>query len=909
MSRVPKEKKKDAYLTDAASADLIAVGGDESVNVAIRVRPFNSRELALHREKTPDEFIRSVVEMPKGVQGHVRMMQRSDDGEYTELEKFEFTKSFWSIPQEQQPSKYLPIQQEDVYGSVGRVVLTNALMGFNCCVFAYGQTGSGKTHTMMGNCTVEGDHFAGDPGIIPRMCQDLFQKAEEKKAEMEEEEPRLKVRFEIKLSALEIYNEQVKDLFWKQTPGRTKGTVLKVRVGGPDGAYVDQLTVVKPTTWQECLGFIKVGVMERTVAATLMNDESSRSHSVFQIGIKRVDSMGPPVDDPAKRFDKPVETFLESKINLVDLAGSERNKKSGVTGQQLKEAAGINLSLSTLKKVIDALVDNSMQKNKKKHVLIPYRESTLTLLLSHSLGGNSKTTMISCVSPHYDNVEETVLTLRYANRAKGIVNNVKVNEDNSQRTAALLKAQVEELERKMAEGPQTYTEEELNKLREQLEAGERARAEQEKAQRDAEAKAKVDALQLKTQQDARYAALFYNSFKRCLLERQREKRARALGLIEAELEGASAKKETVTNAITRREKSALNNQFTVDELQRRGDLWKIKSARNQAMTKQLAVDVERSRQKAKDTLMARFGSVWVRNSKERRLREANVEERAARQREHQQQLQNVTREAKKQLELLVSRYADREQAQRERHAVLERGCAHAAAQLEKAEQQLYTAKFQLERSGNDHVKREADKEAAWARRFNDMKNMYAEKLALLEARHAQDEQEHNEMLESTKRHALLEQAEAIVGLEDKLEKLDQDGHRRLKTVAEDTETECEDLVAATMENGTNATRKLKEQFAADSALLGARIATRVAELAVKQRDLESQCRHALDIEDLGRRVEGALQRSAKTGPSSYLMYRRELGAFVQRFEQAHFELHHVSTTMKKTVPAMPNARA
>ncbi|MDP2058350.1 MAG: hypothetical protein Q8J97_01325, partial [Flavobacteriaceae bacterium] len=346
--------------------------------------------------------------------------------------------------------------------------------------------------------------FTGDPGLIPRLCRELFEATTRRKAAIEKEEPRITIDYDIKLSAIEIYNEQVKDLFWKGSPftGRTKNTVLKIRVHPTEGAFVDQLTVLNPKSWTHCLKLIADGVAERTVAATLMNSESSRSHSIFQIIVTQTEALGPPPDEPHRKFEKPVITTRVSRINLVDLAGSERLKKSGAQGQQLKEAAGINQSLSTLKKVIDALVTNGTERNPKKHVIVPYRESALTHLLSHSLGGNSKTTMIACVSPHYDNQEETLLTLRYANRTKGIMNHVKSNEDNAQRQAMLLQEQIAALQRKLEEGPKEYGDTAISDLRDQLEVGQRAMEEMLRAQREKEEEARRLQAAYKSQKDA-----------------------------------------------------------------------------------------------------------------------------------------------------------------------------------------------------------------------------------------------------------------------------------------------------------------------------------------------------------------------------------------------------------------------
>jgi hypothetical protein len=902
-----REKKKDVgLLTGALSPDLIATGGEESVNVCVRVRPFNRRELELHQQKMPDEWIRSVIEMPEGVMGAVRLLDRDPQtGEYKELETFKFTKSFWSIPEEQQPSKYLPITQEDVYDTIGKVVLMNALMGFNCCVFAYGQTGSGKTHTMMGDFTAREGEFIGDPGIIPRLCRDLFQETDKKKAQMETEEPRLKVDFDVRLSALEIYNEQVRDLFWKgsQFPGRTKNSVLKVRVHPTDGAFVDQLTVLNPKSWEQCLKQIASGVSERTVAATLMNDESSRSHSVFQINIVQTETLGPPLDDISRRFEKPVVTTKISRINLVDLAGSERNKKSGVQGQQLREAAGINQSLSTLKKVIDALVTNCTEKNPKKHVIVPYRESALTQLLSHSLGGNSKTTMVSCVSPHYDNTEETQNTLRYAARAKGIVNHVKVNEDNAQKQAMLLKQQMEELKKKLSEGPQVYTEKEIEELRDQIAIGDREMQERQKRQKLAEEEAQKVAAQLKSQKDARYAATYYNSFKRCWLERQRTVIEQKLQRLEAHLEKVTAHRDQLANTIAAKERANTEAKYTVDELKRRAQLWMLKNVRNEAIARQLARDIAKARKKSEETLMARFGSVWVRNRTEKQQKLSLTEQKEAMRKDHEQYMHSITREARKQFETLTTTYSDREASQRERLEHMERSAAHGRTQLEKAEQQQQSLLLTFERSSTEHQRREAERAAAWQRRFNDMQEMYEEKLADMHDRHSRDKQKAHERLAASRRKALGQHAARIQELQLKVEQLDRDGEQRLLDVDLEAAQQTEEIVEQTQRDAEITIAGLTKQFCADVDLLKARIDAKRTQLLGKRDKVEELCRFALEVDDMGRRVETALSRSAPTGPGDYVMYRRLLDRFVHSYKLAHFEFHRVSTTVKKLIPA------
>ena len=891
-------------LLNATSPDLIAVGGDESVNVAIRVRPFNRRELELHRQKHPEELIRSVVEMPDGVAGTVRLLQRDEKtGDHSELETFNFTKSFWSIPEEQQPSKYLPITQEDVYDCIGRVVLTNAFMGFNSCVFAYGQTGSGKTHTMMGDFTTQDGRFLGDPGIIPRLCKEMFDKALEKKAEAEKADPLVTLDFDFKLSAIEIYNEQVRDLFWKGSNfvGRKKDTILKIRLHPTEGHYVDQLTCLNPKTWEQCIKQIASGVSERTVAATLMNDESSRSHSVFQIIIQANETLRPPPDDPQRRFDKPAVTTRVSRINLVDLAGSERNKKSGAVGQQLKEAAGINQSLSTLKKVIDALVTNCTEKNPKKHVLVPYRESALTQLLSHSLGGNSKTTMIACVSPHHDNAEETLLTLRYANRTKGIVNHVKANEDNAQKQAMLLREQILALQRALQEGPQTYSPQQIEELREQLEAGQRDFERMQREQREREEEARRIQASLKTQQDARYAATYYNSFKRAWLLKQRSVCEQHLHELESKVTDTVAVKDRLSMTMSQRERFNTEAKYTIDDYKRKGELWMLKSARNEAMCRQMSRDIAKARKRAEENLLARFGTVWVRNREERMLNEGLRSRIDALNKDHEQYMQSIVREARRQFESLVATNEDRENAQRERLQQLERTMTHAQQQFDKAEQLVAALKFTLTRGVEDHAKRERDKAELWNRRYAQMEQVYDDQLAEMKRRQQRERDIFQERISQNRRRSLAQHAAEMEELNIKLNQLEVDGHRRVVEVEQEGRAQTEASMSAIDKQQREASQSLERRFTEDESNLLQHIHEMHSAVADRRHKLESFCHFATQVEDLAHQVEVVLRGMPQPVALDAQVWRRQLATFQDVYVLSHFDLPRMMATLRRPI--------
>ncbi|VVA97974.1 unnamed protein product [Arabis nemorensis] len=303
------------------------------------------------------------------------------------------------------------ISQEKLFRVAGLPMVENCLSGYNSCVFAYGQTGSGKTYTMMGEISEAEGSLGEDCGVTARIFEYLFSRIK-----MEEEGRRdEKLKFSCKCSFLEIYNEQITDLL------EPSSTNLQLREDLGKGVYVENLVEHNVRNVNDVLKLLLQGAANRKIAATRMNSESSRSHSVFTCTIESLwerDSL------TRSRF---------ARLNLVDLAGSERQKSSGAEGDRLKEAANINKSLSTLGLVIMSLVD--LAHGKHRHV--PYRDSRLTFLLQDSLGGNSKTMIIANVSPSLCSTNETLSTLKFAQRAKLIQNNAKVNEDASGDVTAL----------------------------------------------------------------------------------------------------------------------------------------------------------------------------------------------------------------------------------------------------------------------------------------------------------------------------------------------------------------------------------------------------------------------------------------------------------------------------------------
>ncbi len=328
-----------------------------------------------------------------------------------EEKTFTFDNSFWS--HNKADAHYA--HQEDVYNCLGEEFLDHNFEGYHTCIFAYGQTGSGKSYTMMGT--------PDQPGLIPRTCEDLFQRIEAN------ETPN--ISYNVRVSYFEVYNEHVRDLL---VPRQDPPHYLKIRESPIEGPYIKDLTDVPVKSISEIMRYMKVGDASRTTASTKMNDTSSRSHSVFTIMLKQIHH-DMETDETTERL---------ARIRLVDLAGSERAKATEATGQRLREGSNINKSLTTLGRVIAALADPKLNRpgaGKRNKDIVPYRDSILTWLLKDSLGGNSKTAMIACISPaDYD---ETLSTLRYADQAKRIRTRAKVNQDHV--SAAERDAQIREM--------------------------------------------------------------------------------------------------------------------------------------------------------------------------------------------------------------------------------------------------------------------------------------------------------------------------------------------------------------------------------------------------------------------------------------------------------------------------------
>ncbi|XP_066599552.1 kinesin-like protein KIF21A isoform X2 [Prorops nasuta] len=334
------------------------------------------------------------------------------------------------------------IGQNKIYDTCVARLVEGALDGYNATVLAYGQTGSGKTYTMGTGFDVEVDETI--VGIIPRAIKHLFKGMLEKQRQARD---RMQMPPEFKVTAqfLELYNEDLKDLL---EPGGPRGgaRIHEDTSGNIHLAGVEPRTVTSP---DQALEYLRSGALSRTTGSTEMNTQSSRSHAIFTLFIKQQRCIK--IEDPDADVDTNGDLInefetLTAKFHFVDLAGSERLKRTGATGDRAKEGISINCGLLALGNVISALGDKT-----KKALHVPYRDSKLTRLLQDSLGGNSQTVMIACVSPSDRDFMETLSTLKYANRARNIKNKVTLNQDKSSRAIANLRREIQQLQLELME--------------------------------------------------------------------------------------------------------------------------------------------------------------------------------------------------------------------------------------------------------------------------------------------------------------------------------------------------------------------------------------------------------------------------------------------------------------------------
>ncbi|RYP77138.1 hypothetical protein DL771_001428 [Monosporascus sp. 5C6A] len=395
-----------------------------NVRVVVRVRAFLPREIKRGADcliSMDPRTQRTTLHVPNDTDP---ANARSKSRKVIEEKSFTFDNSFWS--HDRDDPHYAT--QEDVYNSLGEEFLDHNFEGYHTCIFAYGQTGSGKSYTMMGT--------PDQPGLIPRTCEDLFQRIEAAQSETPN------ISYHVRASYFEVYNEHVRDLLVPAVPNQPP-YYLKIRESPTEGPYVKDLTEVPVRSLNEILRYMQAGDANRTVASTKMNDTSSRSHAVFTIMLKQIHH-DMETDETTER---------SSRIRLVDLAGSERAKATEATGTRLREGSNINKSLTTLGRVIAALADPKHHHRPSgnrglRRDVVPYRDSILTWLLKDSLGGNSKTAMIACIAP--SDYEETLSTLRYADQAKRIRTRAVVNQEDHVSAAqrdAQLSAMADEIRR------------------------------------------------------------------------------------------------------------------------------------------------------------------------------------------------------------------------------------------------------------------------------------------------------------------------------------------------------------------------------------------------------------------------------------------------------------------------------
>uniref|UniRef100_A0A8C2ITV6 plus-end-directed kinesin ATPase n=1 Tax=Cyprinus carpio TaxID=7962 RepID=A0A8C2ITV6_CYPCA len=364
-----------------------------SVKVAVRVRPFNSRETSKESK--------CIIQMSGNTTTIINPKAPK------ETKSFNFDYSYWSHTS---PEDINYASQQQVYRDIGEEMLLHSFEGYNVCIFAYGQTGAGKSYTMMGKQEKDQE------GIIPLLCEDLFTKINGKNTDNN-------MSYSVEVSYMEIYCERVRDLLNPKNKGN-----LRVREHPLLGPYVEDLSKLAVTSYNDIQDLMDSGNKARTVAATNMNETSSRSHAVFNIIFTQ------------KRYDSETDNTSE-KVHAAVRADS-----TGAKGTRLKEGANINKSLTTLGKVISALAEVVSNKKKKKvESFIPYRDSVLTWLLRENLGGNSRTAMVAALSPADINYDETLSTLRYADRAKQIRCNAVINEDPNNRLVRELKDEVSRL--------------------------------------------------------------------------------------------------------------------------------------------------------------------------------------------------------------------------------------------------------------------------------------------------------------------------------------------------------------------------------------------------------------------------------------------------------------------------------
>ncbi|XP_037712311.1 kinesin-like protein KIF14 isoform X1 [Drosophila subpulchrella] len=440
---------------DSMMDSCLSVSEESNMIVAVRVRPLNALECTRGQ-------VTNVVQVHGNSKELTVQAGSSADSSAGVTHFFSYDQVYYSCD----PERKNYACQAKVFEGTARPLIDTAFEGYNACLFAYGQTGSGKSYSMMGIEALDDAALDGGPphdeaGIIPRFCHELFRRIEAVKRTQQ-------LQVEVEVSYFEIYNEKIHDLLSVQHAAAASGEstpvqqqhhqqqqrpALKVREHPIFGPYVVDLSAHSVDSYSALRNWLAVGNSQRATASTAMNDKSSRSHSIFNIVLNLTDLSSDDAlsSDTDSGSTSSLRQTRRSKISLVDLAGSERISVSGSNGERIREGVSINKSLLTLGKVIAALADsrkasgNGPLGSGTPSTFVPYRESVLTWLLRENLGGNSKTVMLATISPASLHADETLATLRYACKARSIVNRVKVNESPHDKIIRDLRAEVDRL--------------------------------------------------------------------------------------------------------------------------------------------------------------------------------------------------------------------------------------------------------------------------------------------------------------------------------------------------------------------------------------------------------------------------------------------------------------------------------
>jgi len=380
-----------------------AISENARVKVIIRIRPLSQKEKAGGHKIIVQGLGSSqqlIVWDPSCFEAASRPATMGLDPACWSRE-FCFDRCLWSVD----PNNDNYVNQDGVFDEIGTPILNWILGGYNCCVFAFGQTGAGKSYTMMGDLKADASKY----GLIPRICHGLFESPEATAAQANEGTEMI-----VTFSHMEIYNENVRDLLANPSSG-----FLRVREHPRQGVFVSNLTTISVNKFEDIMSLISVGDKNRTVASTQLNTHSSRSHAIVTLTVLQRSRNAPKNGLPTSALQQKT-----GRVHLVDLAGSERVTFSGAKGDRLREANNINRSLSVLGDVIKCLGDSRFRSQK---VHVPYRNSTLTMVLKDSLGGNAHAIMVANISPGSYDYEETISTLKYADRAKRVRMRVDAN--------------------------------------------------------------------------------------------------------------------------------------------------------------------------------------------------------------------------------------------------------------------------------------------------------------------------------------------------------------------------------------------------------------------------------------------------------------------------------------------------